>query len=160
MELAGTIALVTGGSRGIGRAVALELARRGADVAINYNSNSAAADEVVAAITALGRTSVAIQGNVGDYASAGNLVKEAKEALEGKQGSRRGMHARRSRRGRRRERGAILLGLLQIRQRLPHLFRLSVCASARARFRWIDSRTDRRHTAGARERGRETWSFP
>jgi len=83
MELAGTLALVTGGSRGIGRAVALELARRGADVAINYNSNSAAADEVVAAIKELGRNAVAIQGNVGDYASAGALVKQAKEALGG-----------------------------------------------------------------------------
>ncbi len=83
MELAGTKALVTGGSRGIGRAVALELARRGADVAINYNSNSGAADEVVAEIVAMGRTAIAIQGNVADYASAGNLVTVAKEALGG-----------------------------------------------------------------------------
>ncbi|MCO4773283.1 MAG: 3-oxoacyl-[acyl-carrier-protein] reductase [Deltaproteobacteria bacterium] len=83
MELNGTLALVTGGSRGIGRAIALELARRGADVAINYNSNSAAAEEVVAEIEAMGRKAVAIQGNVADYASAGNLVKQAKEALGG-----------------------------------------------------------------------------
>jgi len=83
MELDGTLALVTGGSRGIGRAIALELARRGADVAVNYNSNSGAADEVVAEVEKLGRRAFAIQGNVGDYASAGNLVKQAKEALGG-----------------------------------------------------------------------------
>ena len=83
MDLVGTKALVTGGSRGIGRAIALELARRGADVAINYNSASAAADEVVAAIREMGRVSIAIQADVASYASAGELVKQATEALGG-----------------------------------------------------------------------------
>lgn len=83
MELEGTLALVTGGSRGIGRAIAVELARRGADVVVNYNSNSAAADEVVAEIEGLGRRAFAFQGDVSDYASAGELVKQAKDALGG-----------------------------------------------------------------------------
>ncbi len=54
MSLTGKIALVTGGSRGIGRAICLELARQGANVAVNYAGNSAAAQETVAACEALG----------------------------------------------------------------------------------------------------------
>jgi 3-oxoacyl-[acyl-carrier protein] reductase len=83
MELQGSKALVTGGSRGIGRAIALELARRGADVAINYNSSADRANEVVAEIEAMGRTGAAIQADVGDFAQAGKLVKEATAALGG-----------------------------------------------------------------------------
>ncbi|MBJ94364.1 MAG: beta-ketoacyl-ACP reductase [Rickettsiales bacterium] len=83
MELSGNKALVTGGSRGIGRGIALELARRGADVVINYNSNSAAADEVVAEIKAMGREAAAIQADVSDFASAGALVKGTVDALGG-----------------------------------------------------------------------------
>ena len=49
MSLTGKIALVTGGSRGIGRAICLELARQGTNVAVNYAGNSAAAQETVAA---------------------------------------------------------------------------------------------------------------
>jgi 3-oxoacyl-[acyl-carrier protein] reductase len=62
-DLGGKVALVTGGSRGLGRAIALALAGQGADVAVNYRDNAAAADEVVATITGLGRRSVAIQGD-------------------------------------------------------------------------------------------------
>ncbi|HCP46384.1 MAG TPA: 3-oxoacyl-[acyl-carrier-protein] reductase [Deltaproteobacteria bacterium] len=83
MELAGQKALVTGGSRGIGRGIALELARRGADIVINYNSNSTAADEVVAEIEKLGRKAVALQADVSDFAAAGALVKGAVDALGG-----------------------------------------------------------------------------
>ncbi len=77
MDLAGQKALVTGGSRGIGKAIALELARLGADVAINYNRSAGPADEVVAQIKAMGRKAVAIQADVSDFAQAGTLVKEA-----------------------------------------------------------------------------------
>lgn len=83
MELLGQKALVTGGSRGIGRGIALELARRGADVAINYVRGAEAAQSVVAEIEALGRKGVAIQADVADFAQAGALVKATAEALGG-----------------------------------------------------------------------------
>jgi 3-oxoacyl-[acyl-carrier protein] reductase len=83
MELAGQKALVTGGSRGIGRGIALELARRGADVAINYNSNSAAADAVVEEIKAMGRNAAAHQADVSDFEAAGGLIKAAVASLGG-----------------------------------------------------------------------------
>src|SRR5579863_1928992 len=60
------VTLVTGGSRGIGRAVALALATAGADVAVNYRERAAEAQEVVAAIRALGRRSVAVAADVSD----------------------------------------------------------------------------------------------
>jgi NAD(P)-dependent dehydrogenase (short-subunit alcohol dehydrogenase family) len=61
-------ALVTGGSRGIGRACALAAARRGADVAITYVANADAAEETATEIRALGRRAITIQGDVGDPA--------------------------------------------------------------------------------------------
>ncbi len=64
MDLKGRLALVTGGSRGLGRAIALALAKDGADVAVNYRENAAAADEVVAAIRAMGRRSIAVRADV------------------------------------------------------------------------------------------------
>lgn len=66
MDLAGKLALVTGGGRGIGRAVALELARQGADVLVNYLRNEDAATETAEAIRALGRQAEPIRGHVGD----------------------------------------------------------------------------------------------
>jgi 3-oxoacyl-[acyl-carrier protein] reductase len=65
MDFTGKVALVTGGGRGIGRATALVLARKGADVAVNYLQNDATAGEVVKAIQEMGRKSVAIKANVG-----------------------------------------------------------------------------------------------
>lgn len=67
--LAGKTALVTGGSRGIGRAVALRLGQDGARVAVNYRSDRAAADEVVAAIRSAGGQAFAIAADVGDPAA-------------------------------------------------------------------------------------------
>jgi 3-oxoacyl-[acyl-carrier protein] reductase len=80
-DLTGKTALVTGGSRGLGRAIALALAGQGADVAVNYRGNAAAADEVVQHIGAGGRRALAIQGDT----SAGREACEAivKEALDG-----------------------------------------------------------------------------
>jgi 3-oxoacyl-[acyl-carrier protein] reductase len=72
-DLTGKAALVTGGSRGLGRAISLAFARQGADVAVNYRGNAAAADEVVASIREFGRQAIAIQGDT----SAG------REACEG-----------------------------------------------------------------------------
>ncbi len=65
-ELDGKLALVTGGGRGIGRAVALELAGRGADVLVNYLRNEEAATQTVEAVRALGRQAEALRAHVGD----------------------------------------------------------------------------------------------
>ena len=75
MLLEGKVALVTGGSRGIGRKIAEELAIQGAKVAVNYNSNSAAADEAVAAIVERGGEALAVQADVSNFESAAALVK-------------------------------------------------------------------------------------
>ncbi len=83
IDLSGRRALVTGASRGLGRAIALQLAECGADVAVNYVSNEAAAQEVVATIEALGRTSVAVQADVADEAAVKQLVAQTVAALGG-----------------------------------------------------------------------------
>ncbi len=67
MSLAGRVALVTGGSRGIGRAIALGLAEDGADVAVNYRKDEAAARETVAAIEKLGRRARMYAASVDRY---------------------------------------------------------------------------------------------
>ena len=76
MSLQGKCALVTGGSRGIGRAVCLELARQGARVAVNYAGNAAAAEETVKACQDLGAEAFAIQADVADAAACDAMVKE------------------------------------------------------------------------------------
>jgi enoyl-[acyl-carrier protein] reductase III len=70
-------ALVTGGSRGIGRACALALAGRGADVAISYIEHRDAADATAQEIRALGRRAVVLQGDVGDAAQTARVADEA-----------------------------------------------------------------------------------
>src|SRR5262245_26153178 len=65
-DLTGRIALITGGGRGIGRAVVLELARRGADVMVNYLRNEAAAQKTADEAVALGVKAEVIRGHVGD----------------------------------------------------------------------------------------------
>jgi 3-oxoacyl-[acyl-carrier protein] reductase len=77
MKLEGKAALVTGGSRGIGRAVALAYAREGADVVVNYASNDAAAKEVVGEVEKLGRRAVAVQADVAVKADAEKMVQAA-----------------------------------------------------------------------------------
>lgn len=76
MSLAGKVALVTGASRGIGRAIALTLAKNGADVAINFAGNVAAAQEVADAITAMGRKALLVQGSVADADGVQAIVKK------------------------------------------------------------------------------------
>ncbi|MCA1569584.1 MAG: SDR family NAD(P)-dependent oxidoreductase [Chloroflexi bacterium] len=80
-DLTGRTALVTGGSRGLGRAIALALAGQGADLAINYRGNAEAAEEVAQMIRGLGRRAVTIQGDT----SAGRDACEAivKTAVDG-----------------------------------------------------------------------------
>jgi 3-oxoacyl-[acyl-carrier protein] reductase len=80
-ELAGKGALVTGASRGIGRAIARMLAARGAAVAINYKSDAGAARETVSAIDQAGGRAVAIQADVADVAAITRMFDEAEAAL-------------------------------------------------------------------------------
>ncbi len=75
MLLQGKIAIVTGASRGIGRAIAEDFAANGAAVVVNYNASAAAAEEVVASIEEGGGTAVAIQADVSDFAAAQQLIK-------------------------------------------------------------------------------------
>jgi 3-oxoacyl-[acyl-carrier protein] reductase len=81
IDLTGKTALVTGGSRGIGRAVAIRLATQGADVAFSYRGNEAAAAETKASIEALGRRAISIQGDVSDPGAAEAVVAGALEAF-------------------------------------------------------------------------------
>ena len=67
MKLEGRTALVTGASRGIGRAITLALAQEGADVAINYVSSEAPARELAKDIMEMGRRAILVRANVGDY---------------------------------------------------------------------------------------------
>ena len=82
-DLTGKRALVTGGSRGIGAAIAQILAERGADVAITYQNSPDRADAVVSSIKALGRRGVAIQADSADPAAAKQAVAKAVEGLGG-----------------------------------------------------------------------------
>jgi 3-oxoacyl-[acyl-carrier protein] reductase len=77
------VALVTGASRGIGRATALALARAGMDVAVNYRQARQASEEVLADLRALGRRAVALQADVSNGGEARHLVAQTVEQLGG-----------------------------------------------------------------------------
>ncbi|WP_322511177.1 3-oxoacyl-[acyl-carrier-protein] reductase [Chloroflexus sp.] len=79
LDLSGRVAIVTGGSRGIGRATAERLAASGATVVVNYRGNAAAAEATVAAITGAGGKAVAVQGDVSQPADVEHLVKTTLE---------------------------------------------------------------------------------
>jgi 3-oxoacyl-[acyl-carrier protein] reductase len=76
MNLSGRVALVTGGSRGIGRATSLALARHGADVVVNYLQNRDAAAQTVEAIWAMGRKALAVAADVGKCDDVNRLFNE------------------------------------------------------------------------------------
>jgi enoyl-[acyl-carrier protein] reductase III len=65
-DLEGQVAVITGGTKGIGRSVALKLAQRGANVVVNYFRSRSAADETVASLEALGVKALAVRGNIGN----------------------------------------------------------------------------------------------
>jgi 3-oxoacyl-[acyl-carrier protein] reductase len=81
MDFTGKVALVTGGGRGIGRATALGLAQRGADVLVNYLENKKAADEVVEKIQAMGRKALAVKANVGNKGEVKSMFEELDNAF-------------------------------------------------------------------------------
>ena len=77
--LEGAVALVTGAGSGIGRACALELARRGADVALHFRRSRAGAEEAAQAVRALGRRAEAIEGDLTGAGAAARLVDAVRE---------------------------------------------------------------------------------
>jgi len=79
MSLTGQVAVVTGGSRGLGRGIALELGKRGAKVVVNYNTSIDAANEVVQLIKDAGSDALAVQADVSQYDPAQSLIKAALE---------------------------------------------------------------------------------
>lgn len=76
-QLTNKIAVVTGGSRGIGRAISIELAKRGAHVIVNFNSHQEAAQAVIDEIRANGGSASSLQADVSDEVQAQKLIKEA-----------------------------------------------------------------------------------
>lgn len=84
MKFAGKVALVTGGSRDIGRAVCVKLGSEGANVVVNYNSNQADADATVAAVEAAGGKAIAVKADVTKPADVDALVAATSEAFGGK----------------------------------------------------------------------------
>lgn len=79
MSFNGKVAIVTGGSRGLGRGIAIELGKRGAKVVVNYNTSVDAANEVVQLIKDAGSDALAVQSDVSQYDPAQSLMKAALE---------------------------------------------------------------------------------
>jgi L-rhamnose 1-dehydrogenase len=83
MLLKDKVVVVTGGSRGIGRAIAVGCAEQGADVAVNFAGSPSAANEVVAEVRALGRRALALQGDIAEPSTATTLIETAAAELGG-----------------------------------------------------------------------------
>ncbi|MGM9945820.1 MAG: 3-oxoacyl-[acyl-carrier-protein] reductase [Lysinibacillus sp.] len=81
MCLTGKTAVVTGGSRGIGRAICIELAKQGANVVVNYSGSEDKAKQVVSQIEELGAQAIAVQANVADSAAVDTMMKQAVEVF-------------------------------------------------------------------------------
>ncbi len=79
LDLSGRVALVTGASRGLGRAIAVALARAGADVAVNFLQSAERAAEVVRSVEETGRRALAVKADVSDLADAASLVERTAE---------------------------------------------------------------------------------
>jgi 3-oxoacyl-[acyl-carrier protein] reductase len=79
MSFNGKVAIVTGGSRGLGRGIAIELGKRGAKVVVNYHASAGAAQEVVQLIREAGSEALAVQADVSQYDAAQSLIKAASE---------------------------------------------------------------------------------
>jgi NAD(P)-dependent dehydrogenase (short-subunit alcohol dehydrogenase family) len=87
MSTKNKIALVTGGSRGLGKNMALSLAKKGIDVILTYNANKEAADKVVAEIQTLGQKAFAFQLDTSNIKLFGNFIKQVTEHLQAQTGS-------------------------------------------------------------------------
>lgn len=83
IDLHGRVALVTGGSRGLGAEIVRELARQGADVAFTYLQDTAAAEALVGEVQTLGRHSLAMQADARDFQKAQQVITEVREKLDG-----------------------------------------------------------------------------
>ena len=98
MKLEGKIALITGASRGIGRGIAMELAREGAHIAVNYRHNAAAADATVHAIEELGSSAAAFKADVSEWAAVERMAGAVLAPLRTHRYRRRQLGHRRARR--------------------------------------------------------------
>lgn len=81
MKLKGKVALITGANRGIGEGIAIEMAKQGADIAINYRSHADEAEKVAACVRDLGVRAIVCQADVGDRAAIDRIVKQTIDEL-------------------------------------------------------------------------------
>jgi len=83
IDLSGKVAIVTGGTRGIGAQIVRTLAKQGADVALNYRKSAAEAEELIKELEAMGRKCIAVQADVSSFADAQKMVQTVVETLGG-----------------------------------------------------------------------------